>query len=169
MGHLFGDQEGERRCGMSYDSRPDTWEHINAVRGNVTLVVAELMQRALHHDRSKIVEDVERNTFDRVTEQLHGLDYGSAEYKAALAGMKPALDSHYAKNRHHPEHFVNGISGMSLVDVVEMLCDWEAATHRHATGDLAKSIELNQSRFGYTDETKQLLLNTAKDFGWIRP
>jgi hypothetical protein len=49
---------------------------------------------------------------------------------------------------------------MSLVDIVEMLCDWKAATLRHADGDIRKSIEQNQQRFGYSDELKSILLNT---------
>lgn len=52
------------------------------------------------------------------------------------------------------------IRQMNLVSLLEMLCDWVAATHRHATGDIRKSIEINQRRFGYSDELKQILLNT---------
>jgi hypothetical protein len=44
--------------------------------------------------------------------------------------------------------------------VVEMLCDWLAATKRHADGDIRKSIAFNQKRFGYTDELKSIFLNT---------
>lgn len=54
----------------------------------------------------------------------------------------------------------DGIRGMSLLDVLEMLCDWKAATLRHNDGDIRRSIEINQGRFGYSDELKQILLNT---------
>lgn len=56
-----------------------------------------------------------------------------------------------------------GILGMSLLDVLEMLIDWKAATLRHADGDIIKSIELNQRRFGYSDDLKSILLNTIKE------
>ena len=49
---------------------------------------------------------------------------------------------------------------MNLLDVIEMLCDWLAATHRHAYGDIRKSIEINQKRFKYSDELKLILINT---------
>ena len=49
---------------------------------------------------------------------------------------------------------------MNLVSILEMLCDWKAATLRYADGDIHKSIELNQKRFGYSDEFKQVFLNT---------
>ena len=54
-----------------------------------------------------------------------------------------------------------GIRGMNLLDLVEMICDWKAATMRHADGDILRSIEINQKRFGYSDELKQILLNTV--------
>ena len=78
-----------------------------------------------------------------------------------LAAMKPALDHHYAANSHHPEHYEKGILGMSLLDLIEMLCDWKAATHRHKDGDIRRSIEINQQRFGYSDSLKQIFLNTV--------
>lgn len=53
-----------------------------------------------------------------------------------------------------------GLDGMSLPDVIEMLCDWKAATLRHNDGDIRKSIDINQKRFGYSDELKRIMLNT---------
>lgn len=58
-----------------------------------------------------------------------------------------------------------GLHGMSLLDIIEMLCDWKAATLRHHDGDILRSIEINQKRFGYSDELKQILLNTAAELG----
>lgn len=151
---------------MSYDSRPDTWAHINQVRRFVLDAVKDLMFRAEDHDQTKL-EDPELALFDEYTPKLAGSTYGSDEYKSFLVGMKPALDHHYASYRHHPEHFEDGVRGMNLVDVLEMLCDWKAATMRHADGDLARSIDINAERFGYDEEFKRLLLNTAKWFGWL--
>lgn len=56
-----------------------------------------------------------------------------------------------------PEH---GMGGMNLLDLIEMLCDWKAATLRHADGDIVRSVEQNQKRFGYSDELRQIFLNT---------
>lgn len=52
------------------------------------------------------------------------------------------------------------LRGMNLIDILEMICDWKAATLRHDDGDISKSIEINQKRFGYSDEMKQILKNT---------
>lgn len=55
---------------------------------------------------------------------------------------------------------------MSLLDILQMLCDWKAATMRHNDGDILRSIEINQKRFGYTDELKRILLNTVREMGF---
>ncbi len=56
-----------------------------------------------------------------------------------------------------------GIQGMSLIDLLEMLIDWKAATLRHNDGNILKSIEINQKRFGYDTQLKQIFLNTLKE------
>ena len=53
---------------------------------------------------------------------------------------------------------------MNLVDIVEMLCDWKAASMRQLNGNLLKSIETNAKRFGYDDQLKHIFMNTAKLF-----
>ena len=52
---------------------------------------------------------------------------------------------------------------MNLVDLVEMFCDWLASTQRMAKGDIYKSIEHAQERFGLSDDLVAILRNTAKD------
>lgn len=141
------------------DSRPETYKHIQEVQRRMHNCIVDLMHRQHGHDQSKLVSP-ELEAFDEFTPMLAGLTYGSDEYKATLAKMKPALDHHNAINRHHPEHWSDGIRGMSLLDLVEMLCDWKAATLRHSDGDIRRSIEINQKRFGYSDELKQIFLNT---------
>lgn len=151
---------------MSYDSRVDTYAHIATVREYLMKVVQNLMWRAHDHDLSKL-EEPEKSTFDEFTPKLKTSTYGTAEYKSFLEDMGPALQHHYQVNDHHPEHFQFGIAQMDLMQVMEMLCDWKAATLRHDDGDLRRSIEQNAERFGYGDEMKFLLLNTAHNMGWF--
>jgi broad specificity phosphatase PhoE len=145
---------------MTYDSRLDTYEHIEQVRERLFRISTRLCRRGREHDRSKLKEP-ELSVFNRVTPRLRELEYGSDEYKAQLADMGEALKHHYAHNSHHPEHHPDGVSGMDLLDLTEMLCDWAAAVLRHADGDLRESIEMNQERFGYSDDLKAILLNTV--------
>jgi hypothetical protein len=145
-----------------YTSKHDTLKHIKQVQEFVSMIVQELRNRADQHDNTKLLPG-ELEYFDEYTPKLAGCTYGSDEYKQFLAELKPALDHHYSVNRHHPEHFENGVRGMNLVDLVEMFCDWYAATKRHNDGDIMKSISMNQNRFGYSDDLKLILENTYKD------
>lgn len=58
--------------------------------------------------------------------------------------------------------YVMTVSDMNLIDIIEMLCDWKAATLRHDDGSIYQSLEDNQARFGYSDELKEIMLNTIK-------
>ncbi len=87
-----------------YDSREDTLAHIKRVGELIAVATDNLAVRAADHDLSKLGEP-EKSTFDVCTLKLKAMAYGSEEYKAALAELKPALDHHYAANSHHPEHF----------------------------------------------------------------
>jgi hypothetical protein len=149
-----------------YDSTHDTLSHIATVRGYLGQTIVDLQRRAGEHDRSKLTAP-EKAIFDEFTPKLRDSTYGSEEYEGFRGAMGEALKHHYAHNSHHPEHYELGVRGMDLLDLVEMLADWKAATLRHADGDLLRSIEINQERFGYSDELKALLHNTAERLGWI--
>lgn len=149
-----------------YDSRPDTKVHIWRVQELINMMVANLIRRAATHDASKL-ESPEREMFDVYTPRLRAMTYGSDEYKACLAEMRAtALAHHYAHNQHHPEHWPNGMQDMSLLDILEMLCDWKAATERHADGNLADSLKINRERFGTVD-LYRVMENTAREIGWM--
>lgn len=151
---------------MSYDSRLDTHEHISKVRSYLAEVIYDLMGRSYRHDASKLV-DPERSMFDEFTPKLRELTYGSPEYKTCLEEMGEALQHHYAHNDHHPEHHEHGVADMNLLQLVEMLADWKAATLRHEDGNLGLSIVHNQKRFGMSDELTRLLHDTAEYLGWL--
>lgn len=140
----------------------DTTQHIEQVRKNIEIIIEQLHDRALHHDESKL-SDAEIDGFTEFTPKLKASTYGSEEYHTYLKELKPILEHHYQHSRHHPEHFEDGYTGMNLVDLTEMFCDWLASTQRHEDGDIYKSIKISQKRFGLSDDTVQILRNTAKD------
>lgn len=150
----------------NYDSKNDTLEHIESVQENIKLVLLNLQHRSINHDKSKL-ESPEKEVFDEFTPKLKNSTYMSDEYHSFLEEMKVGLRHHYSKNDHHPEHYTNGIDGMSLLSLIEMLCDWQSATKRHADGDLLKSIQQNKKRFGYNDWFEQILINTARELKFI--
>ena len=149
---------------MSYDSSLETTEHIAQVARRLGNVIVELRDRAWMHDATKLGPN-EKPIFDVVTPKLKGLVYGTDEYRASLKELGPALTHHYAHNSHHPEHYPNGIAGFDLLDLIEMYCDWAAATLRTKDGDMARGIEINVARFKIDGPLADILRNTWKRHG----
>ncbi len=52
---------------------------------------------------------------------------------------------------------------MTLIDLIEMLVDWKAASERHNDGNILKSIEKNSSRFNMGVQLCRIFENTAKE------
>ena len=144
---------------MTYDSKAETLEHIAQVERRLTKVCTELRDRGFFHDASKLGPS-EKPIFDEVTPKLKGLVYGTDEYRASLKDLGPALTHHYQNNSHHPEHYQNGVAGMDLLDLIEMYCDWAAATLRGKDGDMSKGIEINVERFKLDPQLASILRNT---------
>lgn len=141
----------------------ETLKHVNEVRSNIWKLIKQLDERAQVHDASKFQEP-ERSVFAQNTPKLARTEYGTDAYKELLEEVKPAIDHHYAKNTHHPEHWPNGIEDMDLLDMVEMLSDWAAATKRNKNGNIHKSIELNQERFKITPQLSKIFTNTVNRY-----
>lgn len=139
-----------------------TMRHIERVRNLLGDVVINLLERAKNHDQTKL-QQPEVGFFTEYTPKLAKSTYGSQEYDAMKLAIKPALDHHYAHNRHHPEHHKNGIEDMTLMDLIEMLVDWKAASERHNDGNINKSIEINGRRFNMSPQLIRIFENTAKE------
>ena len=140
----------------------ETIKHIHRVRELLFSMIEQLDERARLHDLSKL-ESPEAEIFGEYGDELHKVVYMSDEYKALLEKIKPALDSHYAKNRHHPAFHKSGVNDMNLLDILEMLIDWKASTERVKSGNLRKSIDDNAKRFEISPQLTQILHNTVKE------
>lgn len=151
---------------LPYDSTADTLKHSQRVGELLIQVITDLAERSVRHDRSK-TEPPELEVFNEYTPKLKTSTYGSDEYKGFLSEMGEGLRHHYETNRHHPEHYADGIGGMTLVDLIEMLADWKAATERHDDGSLVRSLVIQRERFGISYQLLDVLQNTAREFGWL--
>lgn len=141
-----------------------TQQHINLVRILLRKMGMEVIIRGETHDLSKF-EAEEVDTFVEFTPKLKTSTYGSEEYKGFLVAMGPALQHHWANNRHHPEfHGSAGMAGMNLIDLLECFVDWLASTKRHVDGDIMKSIEINEKRFDMPPMLVSIFQNTVRDF-----
>jgi hypothetical protein len=139
--------------------------HIQLVQQHMTIAIATLMARTISHDYSKYSKEeiglvLGKPSFDK-------FEYMSKEERAALESVKDSLVYHYARNSHHPEFYKNGIDGMTLLDLLEMACDWKAASEMSANGSFEQSVEYNKERFGLSDQLVNILLNTRREMGWL--
>jgi len=141
-----------------YDSTADTLRHIAAVGERLDIFVVELLRRGRVHDASKFTPE-EKSAYDDAIPAINGLPYGSADYNAVVARVQPALDIHYSRNSHHPQFYGNdGVSGMDLFDVVEMLCDWMAAAQRNPADGVR--LDINATAFRIDPQLAAILANT---------
>lgn len=141
----------------------ETFRHIERVRNLLQTFIKELLDRGEQHDQSKL-ESPEVEYFTKLTDKLAVTKFNSQEDKDNKKELEPALNHHYAKNRHHPQHFKNGIEDMNLVDIVEMFFDWKASSERSYSGNILKSIETNADRFNIAPQLIKIFENTAESF-----
>jgi hypothetical protein len=140
-------------------------QHIDKVRHHMTNMIVNLLNRASSHDQSKYSTEeiglvVGKPAFDKY-------EYMSQEERDELANVKDALVHHYARNSHHPEHYTNGTTDMSLFDLLEMCADWKAAGEMSPAGDFSMSLKINTQRFSLSPELVKILENTAREMDWI--
>jgi hypothetical protein len=147
------------------DSTADTRAHIELVQTRIKEITFKLLHRASVHDASKLKRP-EKAGFDKLSTRLAALEYGSDEYRAALEEGRPTIEHHYAHNSHHPEHWPNGINDMSLLDIIEMMADWKAASERVKQGSIKQGLEVNKKRFGISDQLMRIFENTCKELDW---
>ena len=139
----------------------DTWVHIHEVRKLLHRMQVILGQRAIDHDQSKIYSEEECGVFAEYTPKLKNIEYGSDEYHAWMEEMSSAIRHHQTNNSHHPEAHVDGVNGMNLIDILETVCDWKAATLRTKNGDIYKSIKIQRDRFNLSSQLVEILKNTV--------
>ena len=146
-------------------SKKDTRQHIDQVAAFLEQMRSELERRKAVHDESKLCEP-ELSGYATCVPLFKGTEYGSPEYKAVVAKMRPAVDHHYDSNRHHPEfHGKASIKGMHLIDIIEMICDWKAAAIRAGNLDkFEENLTMNFRRFKVEPQLAAVMKNTLGIF-----
>jgi len=149
----------------STDNTADTMNHKEKVKTHIEKLIKDLQERAEKHDNSKL-QNPEKDGYASIAVRLKPHKYGSDGAKEVLASddAKAIVKHHQQENRHHPEHFENGIKGMTLVDIVEMFCDWYASSQRSDVSDFNKGLEINQKRFGYGEDLNSIFINTFNEY-----
>lgn len=143
-----------------------TRKHMQRVSELLGDAAIEIIRRGQRHDLSKL-DPIELEPLQRMQDLIDAegqARYGSEEYKRRTALLGPMIDHHYANNRHHPQHYANGIAGMDLFDLLEMVMDWKAASERGAESHI--NISASVARFDISDQLAEIIRNTADRAGW---
>ena len=132
--------------------------HISRVRKHMNTFVQLLLKRAINHDKSKL-EEPELSWWKEMDKEPR-YPYGSEEYKQKIKRWDKVFKHHYKYNRHHPEHYEYGISEMTLVDIVEMMCDWLGYKDTIAISEALKVCDEQMKRYDIPDDIRQIIFNT---------
>lgn len=137
----------------------DLHKHKLVLKALLYNLANQLKERADKHDDSKY-EKEEKDVFESI-DNIKREDFDSYEqyYNCTKPLIQKALDHHYANNRHHPEHFENGVNDMNLLDVLEMVVDWDTSASCRRT-----ELDTNYSfkRFKIEPQLQKIILNTLK-------
>lgn len=135
--------------------------HVGIVRRNIKHFSQALDKRADVHDISKLSLEEFRG-FVEVNQIARQHPFGSKEYKESLKD-NDVIDLHFSRNSHHPEFYPNGIDDMSLLDVIEMICDWKAASETYGQTSFTDALVIQADRFKLDDKQQWLIALIAKE------
>jgi len=146
----------------------DTRKHQQWVAEQLIACAKRLLDRAVVHDASKFSE-VERTAYVEPVWEMNTrkVEYGSEEYKRLTAQMGEGWEHHKAHNTHHPEfvelnqpEFLHDpFAGIDLFDLLEMLCDWTAASKRRGNHP-SVPIERFKEKMDLGNQLECILRNT---------
>lgn len=115
--------------------------HRDNIQTALSRIVNEIEERGLRHDLSKFKED-EAEGFVRINKTARNCEYGSEEYENTMVkekGEDGCITKHFSRNRHHVE-FHDSAHDMTFIDIIEMVCDWWAASKTYGTNTLQKKL-----------------------------
>lgn len=133
-------------------------EHISRVRRHINTFIQLLIRRAENHDKSKL-EEPELSWWKEMDKEPR-YPYGSEEYKQKIKRWDKVFKHHYKYNRHHPEHYEYGVSEMTLIDIVEMMCDWLGYKDTTIVTEALKVCDEQMARYDISEELRQIIFNT---------
>lgn len=132
--------------------------HISRVRRHIDTFIQLLIRRAENHDKSKL-EEPELSWWKEMDKEPR-YPYGSEEYKQKIKRWDKVFKHHYKYNRHHPEHYEYGVSEMTLIDIVEMMCDWLGYKDTTTVTEALKVCDEQMARYDISEELRQIIFNT---------
>ena len=144
----------------------DTIRHVSEVAENLAEMRHDLEKRGIAHDRSKF-EAVEFDAFVETRPAFKKANFGTPEYQKCTEATEEAVNHHYANNRHHTDYHSGGFADMNLLDILEMLADWRAASRRSPDLSFEESLPRAFERYKIPGNMQKHIVNTLKYLRWI--
>lgn len=141
-------------------------KHRQTVRERLLFLADELYKRAYHHDDSKLQLPELSWLIEMDKEPRY--EYGTPEYFDKMKRWDKFFNHHYENNRHHPDHFSNGIEGMNLADLCEYIVDIISYYEELHVNNALDTVNKQKERFGLDEQLTQILKNTLIEyFSWF--
>jgi hypothetical protein len=137
-------------------------KHKRNVSKRIQMFISLLQKRADNHDNSKLTEP--EYSLWCAMDMEPRYRYGTPEYEDKLRRFRKVFELHYKNNRHHPEHHLNGVNDMNLIDLIEMLCDFISYKEEITYTEASNMLDKQADRFNFSEEIRTLLLNTLNDY-----
>lgn len=122
----------------------------------------EFERRADLHDLT-VLELDEFEGRVRIQHIVRTYPYDSPEYRESIKN-EGSLQLHYHRNSHHPEHWADGVKGMTFIDFVEMVIDWAGAARTYKNTSFEDGLKGQIERFKLQPEHLYLIRLIA---GWL--
>ena len=148
-----------------------TQEHIDTVAGHLKIVYENiggvldnpdmLLLRAKNHDLSKF-GPYEKYGYIWITEfyrcKNNGIDFSYPD--GVEEQTKDASLHHITHNRYHPEFF-DDVNDMNEIDIIEMVCDWQAMADELSEGSAKGWADKNVgNRWKFNDTNIKIIYDT---------
>lgn len=142
-------------------------DHKKKVKDRMLFLAKEIIKRAEEHDDSKL-KPPEINWLIEMDKEPK-VEYGTPEYFEKIKKWDKFFKHHYKNNNHHPAHYnEQGVYGMTIVDLVEMMCDVISYIKELHVYQASKIIKEQKERFDMDEGIAQILINTLNYyFTWV--
>jgi len=132
-------------------------KHKTYVLWYILIICKKLIKRGLTHDNSKFSKEEFEYVY-KLSKNDKDIKFGSKEYYELVDSVQSAKIAHFTRNRHHINYH-GRVENMNLIDLIELLADWQGATKRK-NGNILESLEINSKKYDIKDDLKNSLLST---------
>lgn len=156
INHIDGNKENNRISNLEWTTSSENLIHAyeNGLRKSKIKYVVKCVEL-----------DILTEGCLKMEQTLRSMGYDKANAATIWAVINGEHDTHldltFEGSKIDELGTISFVDDMDLLDLVEMLADWCAATKRNKNGNIHKSIEHNQGRFNMSPQLTSIFKNTV--------